>query len=83
MTTGIESRDGVVSVGSVITVTDDRQRADIWQIVHDGEGDPTRGWITESTPLAKAVLGHFVGERVEVRGPDGRRWSVTIEAATA
>jgi transcription elongation factor GreA len=83
MTTGIERRDGVVSIGSVITITDDRQRADIWQIVHDGEGDPARGRITESTPLAKAVLGHLIGERVEVRGPDGRRWSVTIEAATA
>jgi transcription elongation factor GreA len=73
----------VVSVGAVITVTDDQGRADIWQIVNDGEGDPSQGRIAESAPLAEAVLGHRIGERVDVRGPGGEQWSVTIEAATA
>jgi transcription elongation GreA/GreB family factor len=84
MTTCMERFDnGVVAIGSVITVTDDQGRADIWQIVSDGEGDPSQGRITESAPLSMAVLGHRIGERVIVSGPDGRRWSVTIEAATA
>jgi transcription elongation factor GreA len=73
----------VVSVGSVITVSDDQGQAEILQIVGDGESDPAQGRIAESAPLARAVLGHGVGERVEVRGPEGRRWCVRIEAATA
>jgi transcription elongation factor GreA len=72
-----------VNVGSVITVTDDQGRADIWQIVNDGDGDPAQGRITESAPLARAVLGHGIGEKVQVHGPEGRRWWVRIEAATA
>ena len=83
MTTCIEGRAVVVAVGSVFTVSDERGRADIYQIVPDGEADVAQGRISESTPLAEAVLGHGIGEQVVVRGPSGERWSVTIEGCTA
>ncbi len=73
----------VTRIGSVVTVTDDQGRADIWQIVADGEGDPAQGRVAESAPLARAVLGHGIGERVQVHGPDGHRWSVRIGAVSA
>jgi Transcription elongation factor, GreA/GreB, C-term len=83
MTTCIKGRTDVVAVGSIITVSDEGGRADIYQIVSDGEADAAQGRISESTPLARAVLGHGIGERVEVRGPGGLRWLVTIEGATS
>lgn len=72
-----------VRLGATVTIRDDEGHVETWQVVHDGEGDLSRGRITESTPLAKAVLSRGVGERVCVHGPDSRRLWVRIEAVSA
>ena len=37
------------------------------------EADAMRRRISEATPLARALLGHQVGDQVRVDGPEGRR----------
>jgi transcription elongation GreA/GreB family factor len=73
----------VVRLGSTVRIRDEDGRVETWEVVHDGEGDLSQGRITESTPLARAVLAHGVGERVRVHGPDSHRWWVRIEAVSA
>jgi transcription elongation GreA/GreB family factor len=41
--------------------------------------DALRRWISADTPMARALLGHRVGEQVRVERPGGR-WPVTILA---
>lgn len=48
-----------------------------WRIVPAEEADVRRRWISEESPLARAVLGHGAGDRVLVQGPHGR-WPVVI-----
>jgi len=63
---------------------DDRVRFGAWVAVVDGEGtksqyrivgvdeaDPDRGWISWISPLARALIGSRVGDRVPVMTPDG------------
>jgi transcription elongation factor GreA len=65
-----------VTVGCWVKVRDG-QLEEGWRIVPPDEADAMRRRISTETPLARALLGRRVGERVRVDGPDGRR-SVTI-----
>ena len=61
-----------VTVGSWVEVRDG-QLEEGWRIVPAEEADAMRRRISEATPLARALLGHQVGEQVRVDGPEGRR----------
>jgi transcription elongation factor GreA len=65
-----------VSVGSWVQVHDGQQREG-WRLVDPSEADAARRRISTQTPLARALLGHHVGEQVHVSGPGGR-YEVTI-----
>ncbi len=55
--------DGVVRIGSTVTVTtSDREM--IFQILGSQETDPLKGRISYSSPLGAALIGHAVGEEV-------------------
>jgi transcription elongation factor GreA len=43
-----------------------------YRIVGFGEGDPTRGEVSYRSPIGSALLGHAVGDVVEVDVPSGR-----------
>lgn len=62
---------GIVQLGSWVEVQDGDLREG-WRIVSRHEADATRRLISEETPLAKALLGHRVSERVKVLGPERR-----------
>jgi transcription elongation GreA/GreB family factor len=83
MTKCVAEQEIVVQVGSVVTVSGGECGPESWQIVADGEADAAHGQISASTALAQAILGHGIGERVLVRGPEERRWWATIEGCTA
>ena len=51
----------------------DGQSEEGWRIVPAEEADAMRRRISEQTPLARALLGHQVGDQVRVDGPGGRR----------
>jgi transcription elongation factor GreA len=67
----------VVGIGSVVTIRDGNAR-ETWTIVPSGESDPAHGRISEDCAMAVALLGHGVGDRVEVAGRRG--WIVEILA---
>ena len=61
-----------VRVGCWVEVRDG-QLEEGWRIVPAEEADAMRRRISEATPLARALLGHQVGDQVRVDGPEGRR----------
>jgi transcription elongation factor GreA len=52
-------------------------------ILGDGEADPDHGIIAYNSPLAVALIGHRLGETVEVRLPAGLRTYQILECVFA
>ena len=60
-----------VLFGATVLVHDEEGVAHRYRIVGLDEADVHRGWISWLAPLAKALLGHRVGDSVIVRSPRG------------
>lgn len=74
-----EQTGGAVRIGSRITVTevgfDDEET---FNMVGAAEADPTKGRISNESPLGKALLGRHVGDEVEIEAPGGQiRFKIT------
>lgn len=62
----------VINVGSKITVKDlEFDEVLTYRIVGSSEADPTNGKISDESPVGKGLLGHKVGENVEIETPGG------------
>ncbi len=62
-----------VSVGSTIVLRDEASGEELhYTIVSPREVDPTRGKISSNSPIGKAVIGHSVGDIVEITAPAGK-----------
>lgn len=62
----------VIHVGSKIKVNDvEFDEVCEYQIVGSSEADPSNGRISDESPVGKGLLGHRVGERVNVETPAG------------
>ena len=61
-----------VSMGRTIIIQElpDKEPEE-YQIVGESESDPFNGKISNESPMAKGLLGHKVGEVVEVEVPNG------------
>ncbi len=67
-----------VQVGSKVVIQDeDGGPEETYTIVGAAEADPARGYISNESPLGKALLGHKVGDVVEVHAP-GETFRVRI-----
>lgn len=61
-----------VAVGSKVTLKDMEFDEEVeYQIVGSTEADPNAGRISDESPIGMALLGHQVGDIVEVEVPDG------------
>jgi len=60
-----------VSVGSHVTVVEGDGPPETYQVVGSAEADPTKGLISNESPLGQALMGRKVGEKAEVSAPDG------------
>lgn len=61
---------GIVAIGShVILASSDGSEE--YDIVGATEADPVSGKVSVSSPIAKAILGHKVGDKVLVETPAG------------
>lgn len=61
-----------VSMGRTITIQElPDEEPEEYQIVGESESDPFNGKISNESPMAKGLLGHKVGEEVEVEIPNG------------
>ena len=61
-----------VGLGSVVTIQD-RDFGDDWTVtlVSSYEADPDQDFLSDESPIGKALLNKRVGESVEVKTPDG------------
>lgn len=70
----------VIALGSVVKVHDVEYDEDLeYAIVGVMEADPANGRISNTSPVAKALLGHKVGDRVEVQTPSGKDLYEVVE----
>ena len=60
-----------VEVGSVVTVVNAQRKTQKYVIVGSTEADPTKGKISNESPVGNALLGLKVGEEAEVTTPSG------------
>jgi transcription elongation factor GreA len=76
---------GVVAYGSRVTVADvdaDEDVTVIYEIVFPEEVEPSKGLISLSSPIGRALVNKAVGDEVEVHTPRGRRTYQIIELLT-
>jgi len=62
---------GIIGVGSTITIQEKDQDAIEYFMVGAQEADPRNGRISNESPIGKALLGHTVGDLVDVETPGG------------
>lgn len=63
-----------VHVGSVVSFTDRNAGHDqTITLVDPHEAEPSHGRLSVASPVARALLGHRVGDLVEVHTPKGIR----------
>jgi transcription elongation factor GreA len=77
-----DAREGVVSIGSLVTILyegDDEDDAEVYLIGHIEEAG-AHAVISPTSPLGTALMGHSVGDQVEFEAPSGPL-SVLILAA--
>ena len=72
----------VVAYGSRVTVEDDAGEAIAYEIVFPEEVDASRGQISLSSPIGRALLNKAVGDEVEVQTPSGKRTYRIVELLT-
>ena len=66
--------DGRVVFGATVELEDvDGEQTVTYQIVGDDEADLKQGKISLNSPVARALIGKFSGDVVEVQTPGGRR----------
>ena len=77
----IETRtgNGVVGMGSTVRFSEDGAEEEIYRIVGPAEADPKAGRVSYESALGKALIGHRVGDEVEIKTPGGA-YSVRITA---
>ncbi|MFC1788083.1 transcription elongation factor GreA [Patescibacteria group bacterium] len=63
------SNDGQIRIGSRVVVEIEGEEK-TFEIVGSQETNPFKGRISHSSPLGQALLGHWVGDEVEVRAKD-------------
>jgi transcription elongation factor GreA len=64
-------RTGVVDMGSTVRFTEDGADEEAYRIVGPAEADPKAGRVSYESALGKALIGHRVGEEVEIKTPNG------------
>jgi transcription elongation factor GreA len=70
---------GIVGMGSTVRFAEDGADEETYRIVGPAEADPKAGRVSYESALGKALIGHRVGDEVEIRTPGGG-YSVRITA---
>jgi len=61
-----------IQIGSRVHVLEEgADRPEVYHIVGFAEADPGNGRISDGSPLGRALLGHGVGDTVQVKAPMG------------
>ncbi|MDA1329743.1 MAG: transcription elongation factor GreA [Chloroflexi bacterium] len=65
------SADGLIALGSTITIKEEGRDPIQYFMVGAKEADPRNGKISNESPIGQALLGHRAGEKVNVTTPAG------------
>ncbi len=65
------NEDNIVNIGETVTVQTSDGETEQYTIVGKAEADPGQGFISNESPLGKALLDHQVGDEVIVHAPAG------------
>jgi len=63
--------DVLVAFGSKVTVAAERSGKRVYKIVGTAEAAPLEGKISVESPVGRALMGHKVGDKVDVETPSG------------
>ena len=66
-----KKKGAVIEFGSSVTVTPDKGAKRLYKVVGSAEAAPLEGKISESSPVGRALMGHKVGDEVQVETPAG------------
>ena len=66
-----KKKTAIVEFGSSVTVTNSRGSKVLYQLVGGAEANPSKGKISESSPVGLALMGRKVGDVVDVEAPAG------------
>jgi transcription elongation factor GreA len=71
-----------VKFGATVTLADEETDEEtVYQIVGEDEADISRGRLSVTSPLARALIGKGVGENVEVSTPRGSKSNEVVKVA--
>ncbi len=62
---------GKISIGAKVSVVGDSGKKEQYVLVGSTEASPLEGRISNESPVGRALLGHKVGDKVEVKTPAG------------
>lgn len=63
-----------VVFGATVTIIDvDTEAEAVYQIVGEDEADISKGKVSNTSPMARALIGKTVGDEAEVAAPGGAR----------
>ena len=71
--------DGRCVFGATVDLEEKGKSATTYQIVGDDEADLKKGKISISSPIARALIGKYAGDEVEVQTPGGVRKYEVLE----
>jgi transcription elongation factor GreA len=60
-----------VGLGSRVTIVEGQEPPETYHIVGSAEADPTKGLISNESPLGRALMGRKIGETATVNAPAG------------
>lgn len=76
-----ESKEDEVGIDNTVELYfEDDDEVETYKIVTTMRGDSMKGRISNESPIGKAVLGHKVGDRVEVKVNENVSYYVTIRS---
>ena len=62
---------GRVDLGVKVTIEEPGGKPEMYTIVGSAESDPNAGYISNESPVGRALMGHYVGDEVQVETPGG------------
>ena len=62
-----------VNIGTIVTINDlETEEENTYKLVGTTEADPLNSKISNASPVGKALIGHKIGEEVEIEAPVGK-----------
>ncbi len=64
-------QEGKVYFGAWVRLKDEQQEQHIYRLVGPDEFDPVKKWISVDSPVARALIGKQVNDKIKVQTPGG------------